>query len=222
MIQIPPARFLEGLAPHDLRTVVQSAELKRYLSGELIYSQGNDAVELFLLIRGRARFFFTTSAGRRILLLWQVPGDVLGGRSLLQESSTYLMSAEALRESQILVWKRSTIRDLANRYPRLMDNGLSLASEWAEWYVATHVAVISETARQRVAGVLTALAQTVGHQGPGGIVLDATNEELASAAYVTPFTVSRLLSEWQRAGILTKRRGKIALAFVERLLGSAP
>ena len=222
MIQIPPARFLEGLAPHDLRTVVQSAKLKRYLSGELIYNQGNDAVELFLLIRGRARFFFTTSAGRRILLLWQVPGDVLGGRSLLQESSTYLMSAEALRASEVLVWKRSTIRDLANRYPRLMDNGLSLASEWIEWYVATHVAVISETARQRVASVLTALAHTVGHQGPGGIVLDATNEELASAADVTPFTVSRLLSEWQRAGILTKRRGKVALAFVERLLESAP
>ena len=43
------------------------------------------------------------------------------------------------------------------------------------------------------------------------------NEELADEANVNPFTVSRLLSDWQRKGILTKRRGKVLLRSPQRL-----
>ena len=32
------------------------------------------------------------------------------------------------------------------------------------------------------------------------------NKELATAANITPFTVSRLISEWQRTGMLAKSR----------------
>jgi CRP-like cAMP-binding protein len=217
VFEIPPTRLFDGLARPDLRVVVESASLRRYEAGQLIYDQASDAAEFYLLIRGRARYFFTTADGHRVLLRWLVPGDALGPRAILQTPAIYLMSAEALRESQLLVWHRSTIRDLLNRYPRLMDNALSLASEWAEWYVATHVAVVSATARARLAAVLAALVQIMGHQGPDGAEVRATNEELASAAYVTPFTVSRLLSDWNRAGILIKRRGIIVLVSPHRL-----
>jgi hypothetical protein len=41
---------------------------------------------------------------------------------------------------------------------------------------------------------------------------------LASEANISLFTASRLISAWQREGILEKRRGKILLRFPERLL----
>ena len=217
MFDIPPARLFEGLGRPDLRVVVDAANLRRYTTGQLIYDQASDATEFYVLIRGRARYFFTAPDGSRILLRWLIPGDVLGPRAILQKPATYLMSAESLRESHLLVWQRSTIRELLTRYPRLMDNVLSIASEWVEWYVATHVAVVSETARERLATVLTALVQIIGHPGPDGAEVRATNEELANAAYVTPFTVSRLLSDWHRAGILIKRRGIIVLVSPHRL-----
>jgi len=217
VIEIPSAELFDDLSSQDLRAVVDCADLRRYAAGQVIYNQGSDASEFYLVIRGHARYFFTTPHGRRILLRWLMPGDALGARTILRKPSIYLMSAEALRESDLLVWQRSTIRELVNRYPRLMDNGLSLASEWLEWYVATHVAVVSETASERVAAVLTFLAQSMGHHGPDGAEVHATNEELASAAYVTPFTVSRLLNEWHRAGILIKKRGIIVLVSPQRL-----
>jgi DNA-binding transcriptional regulator YhcF (GntR family) len=51
----------------------------------------------------------------------------------------------------------------------------------------------------------------------GGTEFDLYNEELANEANVNPFTVSRLLSSWQRKGILTKRRGKVLLRSPQRL-----
>jgi hypothetical protein len=59
----------------------------------------------------------------------------------------------------------------------------------------------------------------IGQKVPGGIELDATNEELASASNISPFSVSRLLSEWERKHAVEKRRGKILLRSLERLKG---
>jgi CRP-like cAMP-binding protein len=117
----------------------------------------------------------------------------------------------------VLVWRGSKMRDLLARYPRLHDNALILAGDYLSWFHASHMALISHTARQRLARVLTSLAHGIGHKVPGGIELDITNEELANAANVTPFTASRLLSEWQRNGAVSKGRGSIVLSAPQRL-----
>jgi CRP-like cAMP-binding protein len=44
-----------------------------------------------------------------------------------------------------------------------------------------------------------------------GIELNISNEELANEANVTIFTVSRLLSEWHRKGLVVKSRGSVVI-----------
>jgi CRP-like cAMP-binding protein len=89
------------------------------------------------------------------------------------------------------------------------------------WYAAVHVALADQSARKRLSGVLICLAQLIGEKVPGGLEFDATNEDLASAANITPFTASRLLSEWQRNRAVLKSRGKILLCSREKLLLSS-
>ena len=72
--------------------------------------------------------------------------------------------------------------------------------------------------RERPAQVLIHLAGVIGQKVPGGVEFDVTNEELASAANITPFTASRLLNEWQTNRSVVKRRGKLLLRSPERLL----
>ena len=69
-----------------------------------------------------------------------------------------------------------------------------------------------------MAQVLANLANGFGRKVAGGTELEVYNEELADEANVNLFTVSRLLSDWQRKGILTKRRGRVLLRSTERLL----
>ncbi|HWY57866.1 MAG TPA: Crp/Fnr family transcriptional regulator [Terriglobales bacterium] len=211
------SRFLQGLEKPELESILPTASQRRLLANSVVQNQGEPASRLFLLTSGRARYFYITEDGRKILFLWLRPGDIFGGGALLAQPLSYLVNVETVKDSQMLVWDRTTIRSLAARYPRLRENALSIAWDYFTYYVATHTALVSNTARERLARVLVNLANGIGHEAPGGIQLEVTNEDLANEANVTVFTASRLLSEWQRNGAILKSRGKILLRLPERL-----
>jgi CRP-like cAMP-binding protein len=211
------SRFLGGLSPRDLEILRAAARERRYLANSIITNQGNPAEYFYLLTSGRARHFFLTQDGRKTLLLWLTPGDVFGVATMLLESSKYLISTEAIKDSSFLTWDRATLRRLTAQHPGILENALLVACDYLTWYVADHVALVRHSARQRLAQVLVCLSEVIGRQISDGIEIDATNEELASAANITPFTASRLLSEWQTARAIAKRRGKIVLRSPERL-----
>jgi CRP-like cAMP-binding protein len=118
----------------------------------------------------------------------------------------------------VLVWDRTTIRESAIEHPRLVENALLIAFDYLVGFRALHVSLTCHSARQRLATVLVNLASGIGHKVSGGVELNVRNEELANEANVTPFTASRLLSEWQRKGMVVKNRGKLLLRSPERLL----
>jgi CRP-like cAMP-binding protein len=147
-----------------------------------------------------------------------MPGDVFGGASLLTEPAEFIVNTEATMECVVLVWQRDVIRTIATNYPRILENSLSIACDYLVWYLATHLSLICHTARERLAHVLVSLAHGIGRRTPSGISLEITNEQLANTANITSFTVSRLLSEWQRVGLISKDRGKLLLYHPEQLL----
>jgi len=147
-----------------------------------------------------------------------MPGEPFGGMAILSTPGSYLVNTEMLKDSQVLAWDRGTIRRLVLRYPRLLENALSIASEYFNWYLATHAAVTADTARQRLAQTVINLARGIGTNVCGGLELEVTNEDLAYASSMTLFTVSRLLREWHRQGALVKSRGKLLLRASETLL----
>jgi len=52
--------FFDGLAPHELSEVLSSARECHYPAGAVVASQGTPANSLYVLVRGRARFFILT------------------------------------------------------------------------------------------------------------------------------------------------------------------
>jgi CRP/FNR family transcriptional regulator, nitrogen oxide reductase regulator len=212
----PP--LLDGMQTRALSDILGAARARRFLARSIITNQGHPADHLFLLLSGGARCFFFTPNGRKLSVYSFPPGEMFGGMALVERPSEYIVSTEAMKDSQTLIWERNTIRDLARQYPKLVENTLTIASDYLNMTIATQVALSCHTARQRLAEVLVRLASGVGHRGASGIELHVRNEELADAANLTLFTVSRLMSEWQRGGLLKKSRGKVLLSSPERLL----
>jgi len=208
---------LEGLSKLDQNSILAAASYRRFSGQSVVASQGEPADQLFLLIKGSARYFFITPEGRKVYLLWLLPGEIFGGASLLARPTDLLVSTETVKDSYVLVWERKTIRNLATRYPRLLENGLAIATDYLTWYLASHLGLLCHTARQRLAHVLVSLSNGMGRKSPNGIQLDITNEQLANTANITLFTASRLLSEWQRGGAVAKSRGRVVLLRPERL-----
>jgi CRP-like cAMP-binding protein len=209
--------FLEGLTPSERAAVLKSATLRRFAANAVVTHQETLANRLFLLVEGRARYFFVTPDGQKVILFWLLPGDTFGGTTLLARPSRYPVSTETVTASTALVWDRKTIRTHATRYPRLLENQLSTASDYLVWYVATHLALTCPSARQRLAFVLSNLARGLGQGDHYSRELDVTNHELACAANLGEFTVSRFLNKWQSEGAIVKKRGKVVVTSPEKL-----
>jgi CRP/FNR family transcriptional regulator, nitrogen oxide reductase regulator len=203
-----------------MESVLATATQWTFPESAVVINQSDVADRLFLLLRGSGRYFSCTQEGRKLILFWLAPGEIFGASALLENPGEYLCGVEVMRRSQVLVWERSKIRDFATRCPRLLENALSIASDYLVWYVATHVALTCHSAPQRLAEVLTNLADGIGQRVPGGVTLAITNEELADASNVTLFTASRLMAEWHRHGAIVKSRGRVLLCHPERLFNS--
>ena len=212
----PP--FLEDLAPSEMHTILAAAHQVRFLANSIITNQGHPANRLFMILTGAARSFYLTQGGHKLHVYSYPPGEMFGGMAVVARASEYVVTTEAVKDSHMLVWERATMREFVIRYPKLLDNALSIAADYLNMTIATQVALSCHTARQRLAEVLVNLASGIGHRVAGGIELMVRNEDLATAANITPFTVSRLISEWQRTGIVAKSRGKVLLPSPERLL----
>ena len=213
---VPPGtELLRDLKPEEIHLVLRATRTRRFSAKSVITHQGEPADHLLLLWKGRARCFFETPKGKKLIQIWMTPGHIFGGAALISPPSLYLLSTEAVRDSVILVWDGQTIRGLARRFPRLLENALSIAANYISWYLVALTALTSHTARERLAGVLLGCISSIGQRVAGGIELDLTNEEVANSASTTPYTASRILSEWHKVGAIQKRRGKIFLASPE-------
>jgi len=211
------SQFLEGLTAADRDMVLAAASRRHLRAGSVAVHQGDPANFMFLLFKGRARHFYLTPQGKKIVLFWLAPGQIFGASALLSAPTQYLVGTEILKDSCLLVWQRSGIRALAARVPRLLDNAISVANDYLIWYLAAHASLVSHTAEQRLAQVLTTLARGFGRKVPDGTCLELTNEQLANAANVTIFTASRVLNSWQRKGAVVKTRRQLLLRLPEQL-----
>ena len=214
-------RFLSGLTKAELDSVLSVAKHRQFRASSVIINQEDPAERFFLLTSGRGRNFVITGDGRKILLHWLTPGQVFGGSAILSTPAQYRASNEVLVDSCALVWERQTIREIVSRFPALLDNALSIAvTENIAWDIAAHISLSADDARGRVAHLLVSLASAIGEATQGGVDLRVLNEDLAEGANVTPFTVSRCLSDWERSGLVAKRRGGILLRRPELLLAA--
>jgi len=211
-------KFLEGLSPAEINSIVAVAGRKRFAANSLMTSEGDPAECMYMMLDGGARYYTVSPEGKKIVVRWVRAGELVGGASFLSEPLEYALSTEAVKHCSALVWDRATIRSLAAAFPRLMENAMLLAYDYLVHFRILHVAMSSQSAPQRLAWVLGYLAKEMGQRVPRGVELDVRNEELAHEANVTIFTVSRLMGEWQRKGLLQKSRGKVVLRLPEELI----
>jgi CRP-like cAMP-binding protein len=213
----PPAGLFNGLTSQEVDLALSAAKLRRYRAKSVIYRQGEPAQHHLLLREGRARYFYQTSNGKKLILRWILPGYSFGLAGLSPQTDHYLVGTEAVQDSVVLAWETRSMRALEQRLPRLLENGFIITYHLFSWYIATHAALCSQTAQERLSHVLFEYSTMIGRKVPEGFEFDATNEELANAANVNLFTVSRLMSAWHKRKLIQKLRGRVVLRHPNRL-----
>lgn len=201
-----------------MQGILGSAETRLISAKRNIITGGDEATHLFFVQRGEVHYYHLTKQGESVLLAWLSAGDVIGLAAMLKVKSTYMASAEATSDCELLVWKHSVLGKLVSRHPLLAQNGLQIAVEYLRSYIGRHIGVVTKTAEERLAEALLHLVDRSSEVVSDGIDIRATNDQLAGLADVSPFTASRVLSNWERAGVVSKKRGRVLLKSPESLI----
>jgi CRP/FNR family transcriptional regulator, nitrogen oxide reductase regulator len=210
--------FLTGLGEPAIHAIRSAARIQQVPARHMIATGGQQATHFFLVQSGQARYYHLTKDGESVLLALLVPGDVIGLVALLNSPSTYMATAEATSDCELLAWDRSVIRQLASSHALLGENGLHIALANLRTYVERHIGLATKTAEERLAETLLKLGDKSGEVHPDGIEIRATNDQIGALSDISPFTASRVLSSWVRAGILSRGRGRILLHSPEALM----
>ncbi len=213
-----PPSFLAGLDQRVTHAILAAGLIRRIPAKQNIITGEHRATHLLLVQKGRVRYYHVTKQGESVLLAWLVPGDVMGLVALLKNPPPYMATAEADSDCEVVAWEHTVLRKLVSRHPRLGENGLNIALGYLRNYIERHIGLVTKTSQERLAETLLRLGDRSGEIHPNGIEIHATNDQLGALADISPFTASRVLSNWAREGIVSKKRGQVLLHAPEALM----
>lgn len=176
-------------------------------AGTFFFLEGDHLDTFFLLKSGCVSAYQLTADGRKAPLKYIRPGEPFGLASILPFSRNFL-SAQAVIDSAALAWHRDIVKQMIQSNSQLAFNIAGILARSYEEVVERYVWQ-ARPLQERVAWALVKLANQIGKQEGSQIVIaEGFNEtDLADLAGTTIYSVSRILSEWQREKILEKRRG---------------
>lgn len=216
---------LRGLAPFamlsdmDLDGVIAPALSRRFSAGTAVFGQGDPAEHFFVLLHGRLRVTQVTPTGEQIVVRMVNPGDLFGIARALQRA-TYPGTATAVVESLALVWSTDQWDDMILRYPSFAASTIQTIGQRLQDAHTRLREMSTEAVERRLGHTVLRLAQQSGRKEPAGIRIDfpISKQDLAEMAGTTLYTVSRILTAWETAGLVDGGRQKLLVRDPHRLL----
>jgi CRP/FNR family transcriptional regulator, cyclic AMP receptor protein len=196
-------RLFEDLTPDELDRVLEIMPVRSYRKGEFVFFTGDDADSLFVLQVGTVKVSYVTLNGdEKILNIFQ-PGDVFG-ELFLGKYRHRVGEARAMEDVVVGVLCEGDFLELIHRVPRIALNFIRhLADEQRETLQRMH-ALMRMEARYRLLGTLLSIARRYCCTDGDWFTLPAslTQEDIANMAGLNRSTVSSLINDLRREGVL--------------------
>jgi CRP-like cAMP-binding protein len=199
-----------NISPHDCAEIVATASHREYSRGQTIHIEGDPVRRLVLLISGAAKVIQSGQNGSAVILRFSGPGELVGTlarSSLVRHCGT----AQACGSSTTLIWDLGVFECFARRLPALGINIAHILTQQLLDIQERFREISTERVAARLSRQMARLMNQVGIRGSGTVMIAISREELAQLTGTTLFTVSRLLSEWDRQGIVKARREAVSI-----------
>jgi CRP/FNR family transcriptional regulator, dissimilatory nitrate respiration regulator len=193
------------LDPMTLRTIAARCRPKVFLTGQMVFMEGDPCRNLCILASGRVKFFRMNAEGReQILKVFERPGDMFCIASAFS-TGIHIVSARAMTETRLHLLDMDAVNRLAREHPSVGLKMVGTAAEHMTHLVALADDLSLKTATGRLAKYLYELAVAEG-AGKGVKVRVARDrlraEELASLLGTVRVHISRSLASLADAGAI--------------------
>jgi CRP-like cAMP-binding protein len=209
---IQDAAIFEDLSPDDLKLMMSRASARAASKGAFLFRQGEPAREMFLLESGSVRLNEITADGRELLIRFVRPGEVYGDKAAIV-GAEYGASAVSDTPVRTYAWTTGMIVALLKEVPRLATNLFAITTQYLHYSRERYRLLATASAERRIRRAVADLARNIGSSDGDATVVTgrSVQRDIADLAATTVYTVNRVLSGYERRGILTKRRGRIVL-----------
>ncbi len=209
---------LKSASEDDVQRIAQMGVERFVEEGGFFFFQGDPAEFAYILISGRAKLCQISPDGQQVNLRVVVPCNLFGAIGAVQEGAVYPACAQALEDSAALAIPSDGFRHLLEERPHLSLGLMKLMTGYIQELQERYRENVTERVEQRVARVLLRLVAQGGQRTAQGIELAFSRQDLAEIAGTTLYTVSRILSGWERKGLLIAGRERVIIVQPHELL----
>ncbi len=197
----------------ELQLILKNSMTRTVEENEFFFFQGDAAQYLYILITGQAKLMQSNPNGQQVNLRTLHPWQMFGALGAVRADAIYPATAQALEDSSALAIESGFLHKMLESSPHIAFDLMTLMTSYIQEMQARYRELATEKVEQRVANALIRLAGQSGVKSSkeAGIELSFSRQDVAEMTGSTLYTISRLLSEWERQGIIETGRERIKI-----------
>ena len=208
--------LFSGVSPADRAAIISAGREKQLSRRQTLFSLGDPVDQVFLLLSGSVKITQVGIKGDEVILRLSGIGELIGMFGPSPECN-HSSSAQTLQAGAALVWDAGTFTKLLDHVPVFRRNTVRALEERLQEMEQRFRELSTEDVPSRLSSELIRLSNrfAYGDKENGDIHLSQT--DLAQLTGTTLSTVSRLLSRWEKLGIVSVRRETVRVHNVTAL-----
>lgn len=209
-----------ALTTNDLEKLINDFQLKSYDKQEMIFRQGEDGNELYVILAGKVRIFKLSPSGAETSINIFSTYDIFGEFAVIDDGPRSA-AAKAVVPTDLLAIRQEKFVAHMRTMPDLAMGLTKLLTDKLRWTAAYAEAATRYDAAGRLLHILLLYNQKFGKALDEGkryaLDLALNQTDLASLVGARREWVNRLLRDWRKRGLLEYKSGKIVLLDLPRV-----
>jgi CRP/FNR family cyclic AMP-dependent transcriptional regulator len=201
--ELGPDSFFSGLSQSTLEEMNRIKHTSSYPEGAIVLMEGQAARGIYIVCQGRVKLMTTNSEGKTLIVKIAHPGEVLGLQSVVT-GSAYELTVETLQPSQLAyIGCDQFLKFLKAHGDACLRATQHLSQDCQSAYDVIRSIGLCHSVPGKLARLL--LQWSGDGQMSGGVVrmkMALTHEELAQLIGSSRETVTRILGDFKRRGVV--------------------
>lgn len=207
---------LKALNKDELVKLAECKTSRLVKKGEVIFEEGENVNGIFCIKDGVCKLTKLSPNGKDHIVKLVTKGELLGQRSMISDEPVNL-SAVALEDMQVCFVPKSEIMGFFDKNNQFSMNVMRTICGDLKDADSQMVNMAQKTVKERLAETLLYLQDTFGKNEDDTLKIQLTRDELASIIGTATESCIRLLSDFNKSGLIEIKGKKIILKDIPKL-----
>ena len=207
---------LKALNKDELIQLADCKTLQTIKKGEIIFEEGDTINGIYCVKDGICKLTKLSQNGKDHIVKLVKKGELLGQRSMISEEAVNL-SAVALEDMEVCFIPKTEVMGFFNKNNQFSMNVMRTICGDLKESDDHIVSMAQKSVKERLAETLLYLEETFGKNEDGSLVIQLSREELSGMIGTATESCIRLLSEFNKLGLIELVGKKIILKDINKL-----